>query len=143
MVPLDLKGNITLVLSLLNLYMLVLGLPLIRKPKNAKKLIKHGYLTIVALVIQTGIVAAIMLPSFEINMGHILALKFPYSFDAWFHFGLGSFTEISGFVYVGSWLIFKSSRMQCARAKKYMVLTLSVWIVAIITGALIHILQIF
>ncbi len=143
MVPLDLKGNITVILSALTLYILVLGLPLFRKPKNERKLIMHGYFSIVALAIQTALFAVVMVPSFEINLDRILDLTSGYALNTWLHFAFGASALISGFAYVGLWFIFKTARMRCARAKKYMMVTLYVWISAIVTGALIHVLQMF
>lgn len=143
MVPLDLKGNITLLLSVISLSMLVFGLPAVGKEKSEKKLITHGFLTIIALGIQIALFSGVMLPSFVVNIGNILALSSTYSLDAWLHFSLGSFAILSGFTYVGLWLVFRKPKMRCARLKKYMMITLYIWIGAIITGALIHILQIF
>ncbi len=48
------------------------------------------------------------------------------------------FAEVSDFWYAALWLVFTISRMRCATAKKYMIPTFVVWLIAIITGALIH-----
>ena len=61
---LDLAGNISLILSIISLFLLVLGVPLVRNLKSAENFRRHGYLTIVALAIETILVFIIMIPSF-------------------------------------------------------------------------------
>jgi hypothetical protein len=63
-----------------------------------------------------------------------------FSANIWLHIILGSFALVSSFVYVGLWLL-SLSGIGCARAKKYMMPTLITWIIALLTGALIHFLQ--
>jgi hypothetical protein len=139
--PLDLVGNISLALSVTCLFLLVLGLPLVRGVNTKKNLIRHGYLTIVALVLQTILVLVVMVPAFFSEFDGVLALSPMYALDTWLHVGLGVVSEVIGFWFVGLWLIFSVSRMRCATAKKYMTPTLIFWLVTIITGTLIHLLQ--
>jgi hypothetical protein len=116
---------------------------LVRGLKNKKNLMRHGYLTIIALIIQTVMVFWVMIPSLVANIGHILALNPLYSVNTWLHVALGVYAEASGFSYIVLWLVFTRSKMQCARAKKYMMPTFIVWIIAIATGTLIYVLQMF
>jgi hypothetical protein len=143
MASLDLAGNIVLTFSVTCLFLLVMGLPLVRGLRNKKNLMRHGYLTIIALIIQTIMVVWVMVPSFIANISPILTLNPLYSLDTWLHVALGVFAEISGFSYVVLWLAFTTSKMQCVRAKKCMMPTFIVWVIAIVTGALIHLLQMF
>jgi len=141
--PLDLMGNITLTLSMIILFMLVLGLPLVRGINNKQNLIRHGYLTIGAMILQTILVFVVMVPSVLRSTSAILVLMPFYAANSWAHFILGAIAEVLGFWFVGLWLLYSQSKMRCATAKKYMTPTLVIWIVAIITGALIHLLQMF
>ena len=141
--PLDLTGNIVLTVSVTSLFLLVLGLPLVRGLNNRKTLTIHGYLTIVALVLQTITVLWVMIPSFIVNMTAILALPLTGAITSWLHFVLGVAAEASGAFYIALWLVFSRSKMKCARAKKYMMPTFVFWIIAVVTGALIHVLQVF
>ncbi len=140
---LDLAGNITLTFSVVSLFLLVLGLPLIRGVNSFRNLMMHGYATIVALILQTIFVLIVMIPSFISNFDHIVGLPPFDSLDTWLHVGLGIFAEASGAAFIGLWLIYSRSKMRCATAKKYMTPTLIVWAASIVTGALIHILQFF
>jgi hypothetical protein len=141
--PLDLMGNITLTLSTIIIFMLVLGLPLIKGINSKQNIERHGYLTIVALVLQTVVVFVVMIPSVLRSTVAILSLSPPYTVNTWFHFGLGFAAEVSGFSFIGLWVVFSRSKMQCAKAKKYMMPALIIWIIAVVTGALIHLLQMF
>ena len=52
-VPLDPAGNISLVLQVVILFLLILGLPHAIGVGGKKNLIRHGYLTILALILHT------------------------------------------------------------------------------------------
>ena len=140
---LDLMGNITLSASVAILFLLVLGLPLIRGANSKQNLIRHGYLTIVALIMQTILVFVVMVPSVLRSTDSILTLQPAYAVNTWVHFGLGVVAEVLGFWFIGLWLLLSRSTMRCATAKRYMMPTLVIWIIAILTGALIHVLQMF
>lgn len=139
---LDLMGNITLALSVATLFLLIVGLPLARSLKNAENFVRHGYLTIVAFVIQTITVLIVMIPSFQVNFNSILALDPMSAVNTWLHVLLGVFAEVSAVLYIGVWLAGRPSKMRCVRFKKYMP-TFVTWLIAIVTGALIHLLQLF
>jgi len=138
---LDLMGNITLTLSVTILFMLVLGLPLVRGISSKQNLIRHGYLTIPALVLQTILIFVTMIPSFLRGFAEIPSLPPTFAIDIWLHTVLGIFAEAMGFWFVGLWLLFSRSRMRCVTAKKYMTPSLIIWVISIISGALIHLLQ--
>jgi hypothetical protein len=141
--PLDLAGNITLTLSIASLFLLIVGVPLVRELKNAQNFKRHGYLTIVALAIETILVFIVMIPSFTSNFDDVLSLSALSALNTWLHVGLGVIAEVAGFVYVVMWLAFSLSTMQCLRFRKYMMPTFIIWIIAVISGALIHLLQLF
>ncbi len=141
--PLDLNGNITLSLSIIILFMLVLGLPLVRGINNKRNLMKHGYLTTVAMLLETILVFVVMVPSALSSSSAILSLSPAYAINTWLHFGLGIVAEVSGFWFIGLWVVFSRSNMRCVTARKYMMPALIIWIIAIITGALIHLLEMF
>ena len=140
--PLDLAGNVSLTLSIASLFLLIAWLPRVRNLKSAENFRRHGYLTIVALAIETILVFIVMIPSFTDSFGDILLLSPLYAFDTWLHVGLGVLAEVAGFVYVVMWLAFSPSKMKCLRFKRYMMPTFIVWIIAVISGAFIHLLQI-
>ncbi|HLN89328.1 MAG TPA: hypothetical protein VK253_04615 [Candidatus Binatia bacterium] len=143
MPPLDFLGTLILTFSVVILFLMILGLPLVRGINNRKNLQRHGILAASALVMQTGLFVVEMFPALAINFGSILDLKPVYAINVWLHFTAGSVAFISGFAYAGLWLASYTSQMRCVRLRKYMMPTLILWALAIVTGGLIHFLQMF
>jgi len=139
----DLLGSLTLMLSFTSLFLLILGIPLVRNLKNVENFKRHGYLTIQALIVQTILVFMIMIPSFTARFSAILSLSSFPALDTWLHICLGVAAEVTGFAYVVTWVAFSPSKMQCLRFRKYMMPTFIIWIIALVTGALIYLLQLF
>ncbi|HUK85116.1 MAG TPA: hypothetical protein VLU95_04565 [Candidatus Acidoferrum sp.] len=104
---------------------------------------KHGYLTIAAMLLQTILVFVVMVPGVLRGSGAILSLSPEYAVNTWLHFGLGIVAMVLGFWFVGLWVFFSHLKMQCLVVKRYMMPALIIWIIAIATGALIHLLQMF
>jgi uncharacterized membrane protein YozB (DUF420 family) len=139
----DIVSDLTLTFSVSSMFLLVLGLPLVRGMSNKRNLKRHGILTVIALTLQGFLIFVIMVPAFINHFSNVIALPPLFSFDTWLHVALGLGAFGSGIAYVGLWLIFYSSGMRCGRAKKYMIPTLIVWMVAIVTGASIYLLSMF
>ena len=140
MEPLDHSRHFILALSVVIFFLLVLGLPLIRGMNTKKNLIRHGILATTGLALQTVFVLVAMIPVLPEISTKILTLEPTYAFNTWLHIFAGSAAIVSGIVYSGLWLA-AYSEIRCIRAKKFMLPTLIVWIAAIISGALIHFLQ--
>ena len=138
----DVVGDLTLTFSVTALFLLVLGLPLVRGLNNRRNLKRHGILTVIALALQATLIFAVMVPSLINHISVATRLQVTYSFDTWFHVAAGSAAFASGFVYVAIWLAYYSS-MRCIRARKYMTPTLIVWILAVFSGAVIYLFQMF
>ncbi len=115
MVALDPVGNVSLIFNVVVLFLLVMGLPLIRGGNagvNAKKnFIRHGYLTLVALVLETVLIFVVMVPTFLGGLGKLGALSIWDSSDVWSHVVLGTIAEVLGFIIVVTWLYKKPSKM--------------------------------
>ena len=69
MVPLDLVGNVSLVLQVVILFLLILGLPFVKGLGVKKNLLKHGYLTILALITHSVLIFIVMIPVFSSSIG--------------------------------------------------------------------------
>jgi hypothetical protein len=139
-VPLDPVGNVSFVLQIVILFLLILGLPLARGFGVKKNLMRHGYLTVLALILHTLIIFIVMIPSFGNGLGDLGELSFPYSFTVWSHVVLGTVAEVLGVLVVGFWVSKPLSNMACARVKKLMLPLFVIWTLAVVNGALVHIL---
>ena len=141
----DVPGDISLILSVVTLFLLVLGLPLVRSsnlksPDNFKR---HGYLTVVALLIETILVIVVMLPTVFSEFGSILALAPMYAINTWLHIVLGGAAEVAGFFFVVVWLRSIPLQLRCARYGKMMAVTFVFWLVVVFSGAVIHLIETF
>ena len=138
-VPLD-PGDISLVLQVVILFLLILGLPLVKGIGGKKNLMRHGYLTILALILHTVLIFSVMIPSFSNGLGELGELSFLNAFNVWSHAILGTAAEILGFIVVGFWVSKPLTNMACTRVKKIMLPLFIIWTISLINGALIHIL---
>ena len=140
MVTLDPIGNITLSLQVAIVFLLIIGLPFARGTSGIKNLIRHGYLTALALVLHTVLIFIVMIPNFISGFGDLGTLSVLASFDVWSHAILGTTAEVLGIAVIALWLSKPPSMMACGRMKKWMIPTFIVWMISLINGALIHIL---
>jgi hypothetical protein len=138
---LDLLGNVSLSLQVAILFLLILGLPLERGLIGKKNLIKHGYLTTVALALHTILIFVVMVPSFADGLGDLGSLSFLASLDVWSHVVLGSVAEVMGLIIIVVWLSKPPSMMRCAKLKKWMLPLFVIWVISLVNGSLVHILQ--
>lgn len=139
-VPLDPLGNVVLSLQIVILFLLVLGLPFVKGRDSKKNLMRHGYLTALALMLHTVLIFIIMIPSLDSNLQAIGELTILESINVWSHAVLGTAAEVSGAILVGSWMLKSPSKMTCARRKAWMMPIFVIWTVSLVNGALIHIL---
>ena len=135
-------GDVSLVLQIVIFFLLVLGLPFVKGFGGKKNMLMHGYLTASALIAHTVLIFAVMIVSFSSGFGELGELSSLGSINVWSHVILGSVAEILGFVVVGFWISKLPSKMACQRLKVLMWPLLIIWAIALINGALIHILEI-
>jgi hypothetical protein len=144
MTALDPVGNVSLILQVVILFLLIMGLPLVRGanrgPDAKKNFMRHGYLTVLALLLNTVLIFTVMVPSFAKGLGELGGLSFLDSFNVWSHVVLGTIAEALAIIIIVPWLYKHSSTMTCAKLKKWMWLTLIIWVISVLSGALIHIL---
>jgi hypothetical protein len=132
-----------LILQAVFLFMLVLGVPLSKGLGNKKTFIRHGYLTIAALVLHTISVIIIMVYLAINGLLTLVDLPILNSFTIIFHSILGTTAMVMGFIVVGFWVSKPLGTMNCYRAKKLMLPTLIVWAISLILGYIIYFLELF
>jgi hypothetical protein len=135
-------GDISLVLQFVILFLLVLGLPLAKGLGGKKNLMRHGYLTVIALIMHTSLTLIVMIPTFSNGLVEIGELSYLNALNIWSHAILGTAAVILGFIVVGFWVSKPLSNMACARVKRIMLPLFIIWTISFINGALIHILGI-
>jgi hypothetical protein len=140
LVALDPVGNVSLTLQIAILFLLILGLPFVKGQDSKKNLTRHGYSTVLAIILHTILIFIVMIPTFTGGLGELSGLSIFYSVTVWSHIVLGTTAEILGIVLVAAWLRQNPAKMACARWKKWMLPTFIIWTISIINGALLHIL---
>jgi len=103
--------------------------------KTKKRFRQHGITMLTAVVLHTITIVLVMIPSFRA----IMAGDFPIlvSTITSVHGILGILSEVLGVWIVASWRL-RASNQYCAPKKKLMLLTLTLWITAIILGVLVY-----
>jgi hypothetical protein len=137
---LDPVGNVALVLQIAILFLLVLGLPFVKGLNGKKNLKRHGYSTVLAVILHTVLIFGVMVPSFIMGIGEIGGLTFLDALNVLSHAVLGTVAEVLGVFLVVAWLRKSPSMMACARWRRWMMPTFVIWAISIVGGAAIHIL---
>ncbi len=139
---LDVMGNISLSLQVAIMFLLILGLPLSHGVGGKKNLMRHGYLTVVALVLHAILIFWAMIPTFVNGLMDISNLPILSAINVWSHIVLGTFAEILGIIIVAFWFRKPLNMMYCAKMKKWMLPLFIIWMISLVNGSLIHILGI-
>ena len=137
---LDPIGNISLILQVTILFLLILGLPSVRGRNEQKIASRHGYLTLLALVLHTALIVIVMVPAFTGGLESINGLPPLFVFNVWSHIVLGTVAEVLGVIVVGYWLTQSPEKMRCIKLKRLMMPLFVIWLVSLINGTLIHVL---
>jgi hypothetical protein len=136
--PLDL-GSISLAFQVVILFILILGLPLTRGAGSKKNFIRHGYLTVLALVLHTSLTFGIMIPTFSRGIVNVTNLPILYETNVLAHVVLGITAEVLGYVVAGFWVSKPLKNMGCIKARKIMLPIFIIWTLSLVTGALMQI----
>jgi hypothetical protein len=137
--PLDPEGNVTLVLQVAIIFLLVLGLPFVRRFRGEKGLLWHGYLTVLAVVLHSILIFVVMVPAFVVGVGGLGGTGLVDELTVWVHVVLGSVAEVLGVVLVAAWLRRGPAAMACAEWWRWMWPTFIIWVVSLVGGAVIHV----
>ena len=138
-IPLDPVGNISLSLQVVILFLLIIGLPSVKGRNENKIATRHGYLTLLALILHTILIFIVMIPPFTKGLPDISSLPPLYIFNIFSHVILGTVAEVLGLVLVGYWLLGSPNKMRCMKLKRWMMPIFIIWIISLINGALVHI----
>ncbi|MBN1244144.1 hypothetical protein JXA31_00960 [Candidatus Bathyarchaeota archaeon] len=124
-------ATVSLVLQIAVLILLFGSLGL----KGRKKLRQHGITMLIAVVLHTISILAVMIPSF----GVITSGDFPVliSAIAYVHGITGIIAEVFGVWIIATWRL-RTSLQYCAPKKKLMRLTLILWLIALFLGILLY-----
>ncbi len=137
-------GDLGLIIQIVIFFILILGLPLTKSaPKETKNLVRHGYLTIFALILHTIIVIVAMI-LFSLDGYSELLSSPPLSLAATLtHIILGVAALVLGYVVVSFWISKPLNELRCYRAKKLMLPLIVIWGLSLVIGAIVHLVGFF
>ena len=135
--------TVFIIIQIVIVFMLILGLPLAKGEQNRKNLIRHGYLTIFAIVLHTVMVIIVMVFLAMDSFISITNLSMPSLLVVVSHIVFGAVALGLGYAVICFWLSKPVGNMNCYRAKKLMFPTLITWIVSLVLGIIIHFFEIF
>jgi len=81
-----------------------------------------------------------MVPSVASGLDEIGELSLISSVTVWSHAVLGSVTEVLAIILIVYWAAKGPSLIACGKLKKWMTPIFIIWVIAVINGALVHIL---
>jgi len=116
-----------------------LDYPFARGAGNKKNFIRHGYLTIFALVLHTALTFIIMVPTFTEGIVDISGFPLLFQINVLVHVILGFTAEVLGYVVVGFWVSKPLNNLGCMKARKIMLPLFIIWTISLVSGALIQI----
>ena len=139
---LDFQGNVVSVIQIIALILLVIGVYPYRIRTKNRNLIMHGFLSILALVLNLATTISVMIPSFSTNISLITNLSILQSTVVWLHVASGIAAILLGFVIIASWVTHPLGELGCSKTWKLMMPTFLIWTLAIVLGISIHIFNI-
>ena len=133
----ELVGNVGLIVNVAALFLV--GIGVVGRRGSRKTLLRHGYLSIVGLVLKLVTVIAAMIPplltEFPLEMQEFSIL---HTSVFWAKIALGTLGTIMGFICIVPWLLKHCEENSCLSVKKWMWPTMIVWTLSVVFGAIIH-----
>ena len=138
-IPLDPVGNVSLILKVVILFLLIIGLPSFKGRDENKNTSRHGYFTVLALILHTILIIVVMIPTFSNGIGELGSLPPLYLFNVLSHAVLGTIAEVMGLIIIFYWLLKSPKRRECVKMRRWMTPIFVIWVISLINGTLIHI----
>jgi len=135
---LDIQGTVVSIIQVIALILLVIGVyPYKIRTKN-RNLIMHGFLSIVAIILNLATVISVMIPVFAGSLASISNLSFVQSVIVWLHAVLGIVAIVLGLVIIFSWVTHPLGELGCSKTWRLMIPTFVIWAFVLVLGLAIH-----
>jgi hypothetical protein len=135
---LDIQGTVVSIIQVIALILLVIGVyPYKIRTKN-RNLIMHGFLSIVAIILNLATVISVMIPVFVGSLASISNLSFVQSVIVWLHAVLGIVAIVLGLVIIFSWVTHPLGELGCSKTWRLMIPTFVIWAFVLVLGLAIH-----
>ena len=115
--------DVNLILQIAIIIILIVGRRLVKN----KKLLTHGRLMAILVILHSVAIALIMIPSFLINFSALRSIFDPRVIITWIHAIVGTSAEALGIYLVSKWRFKPQSVAACAKRRKYMIPAFTLW----------------
>jgi hypothetical protein len=139
---LDIQGTVVSLVQVIALILLVIGVYPYRIRTKNRNLIMHGFLSIVAIILNLATVLSVMIPVFVGNLVSISNLSLVQSIIIWLHAVFGAVAIALGLVIIFSWVTHPLGELGCSKTWRLMIPTFVIWSFVLVLGLAIHIFSI-
>lgn len=134
---LDLQDSIVIVIQIIALVLPTLGVYPYRIRTKNRNLIMHGFLGILALILNCVTIFWVMLPVFSSTIAYIGEIPILQTAIILLHSGLGVTSIILGLIIIVSWITHPLGELSCSKTWRLMIPIYVIWIVTLILGFII------
>ena len=139
---LDIQGTVVSLIQVIALILLVIGVYPYRIRTKNRNLIMHGFLSIVAIILNLATVLSVMIPVFVGDLVSISNWSLVQSAIIWLHAVLGIVAIVLGLVIIFSWVTHPLGELGCSKTWRLMIPTFIIWAFVLLLGLAIHIFNI-
>jgi hypothetical protein len=139
-VQLDPVGITVIAVEVAGFVLLLLGVFPSKSRGNALNLVRHGFFSSLSTAVTLVAVFVVMAPFFFKIVDNTSAASFTLFPIMWLHVVVGVVALSSSVIMIASWIGAPLSQLGCARRWRLMKPTLAIWAMAIVLGAVIHVL---
>jgi hypothetical protein len=138
----NVPGDVVSIIQIIALILLLIGVYPYRIRVKNRNLILHGFLSIVAIILNLVTVFSVMIPTFSSNLGLISNFSLVQSIIVWLHAGLGIAAIMLPLVLIFSWITHPLGELACSRMWRLMMPTFIIWAFELALGLAIAIFNI-
>jgi hypothetical protein len=133
----DLQDTSVIVIQIIALILPTLGVYPYRIRTKNRNLIMHGFLGILALILNFVTIFWVMLPTFSATIAFIGEIPILQAVIILLHAGLGVTSIILGLIIIVSWITHPLGELSCSKTWRLMIPIYLIWIVTLILGFII------
>jgi len=134
---LDLQDSIVIAIQIIALILPTLGVyPYLIRTKN-RNLIMHGFLCVLALILNLITIFWVMIPTFSSTIAYMGEIPILQTAIILLHASFGAVSIILGSIIIASWIIHPLGELSCSKTWRLMIPIYIIWIVTLILGLII------
>ena len=134
---LDLQDSIVIAIQIIALILPTLGVYPYRIRTKNRNLIMHGFLCVLALILNLITIFWVMIPTFSSTIAYMGEIPILQTAIILLHATFGAVSIILGSIIIASWIIHPLGELSCSKTWRLMIPIYIIWIVTLILGLII------